>query len=67
MASGAHFSSAGDTGFAARLGRVVAVHGSVVDIAFPAGTLPAIDEAVAIEWDCGDKVIAEVRLSCSTW
>ena len=30
-------------------GTVLAVHGSVVDIAFPAGALPAINEAVAVE------------------
>lgn len=42
-------------------GRVAAVHGSVVDIAFPTGELPAINEAVAIDWDVGDPVIAEVQ------
>ena len=42
-------------------GRVVAVHGSVVDIAFPSGALPAINDAVAIEWDLGNSLIAEVQ------
>lgn len=42
-------------------GRVVTVHGSVVDIAFPAGRLPAINEAVAIEWDLDPPVVAEVQ------
>jgi F-type H+-transporting ATPase subunit beta len=37
------------------------VHGSVVDIAFPAGMLPAINDSVAIEWDLGPPVIAEVH------
>ncbi len=42
-------------------GRLVAVHGSVIDIAFPAGVLPAINEAVAIDWDLGPPVVAEVQ------
>ena len=46
---------------AARSGRVTAVHGSVVDITFAVGTLPALNEAVAIEWDLGPPVVAEVQ------
>ena len=42
-------------------GRIVAVHGSVVDVRFPAGALPAIDEAIAIEWDGGARLVAEVQ------
>ncbi len=42
-------------------GCVVAVHGSVIDVAFPKGELPAISEAVAIEWDQGPALIAEVE------
>jgi F-type H+-transporting ATPase subunit beta len=42
-------------------GRVIAVHGSVVDVRFPGGSLPAIDEAIAIEGDLGHPLIAEVR------
>ncbi len=42
-------------------GRVVAVHGSVLDVTFPAGALPAINEAVSIEWDLGPALIAEVQ------
>ena len=42
-------------------GRVVAVHGSVVDIAFAGGELPAINEAVAIDWDLGPPLVAEVQ------
>jgi F-type H+-transporting ATPase subunit beta len=42
-------------------GRVVAVHGSVVDVRFPAGALPTIEEAVAVEWDLGRALIAEVQ------
>jgi F-type H+/Na+-transporting ATPase subunit beta len=42
-------------------GRVVAVHGSVLDVSFPAGQLPAINEAVAIEWDLGPALLAEVQ------
>src|SRR6516162_8395537 len=44
-----------------KLGRVTAVHGSVVDIAFAGGILPAINEAVAIEWDLGPPLVAEVQ------
>jgi F-type H+-transporting ATPase subunit beta len=43
------------------LGRVVAVHGSVLDIRFPVGALPAIAEAVALDWDRGAPLIAEVQ------
>ena len=42
-------------------GRVVAAHGSVVDVEF-AGDLPAIREALAIDWDAGRPLIAEVQL-----
>ena len=44
-----------------RLGRVAAVHGSVVDIAFPDRALPAINDAVAIEWDLCPPLVAEVQ------
>ena len=44
-----------------RLGRVTAVHGSVVDIAFDGGMLPAINQAVAITWDLGPPLTAEVQ------
>jgi F-type H+/Na+-transporting ATPase subunit beta len=43
------------------LGRVIAVHGSVVDIAFAGGILPAITDAVAIDWDLGPPLVAEVQ------
>jgi F-type H+-transporting ATPase subunit beta len=42
-------------------GRIVAVHGSVIDIVFAAGTLPAIAEAVAVARDPGPPLIAEVQ------
>ncbi|HVB18052.1 MAG TPA: hypothetical protein VNF04_16055, partial [Stellaceae bacterium] len=48
-------------GNGADTGRVVAVHGSVLDIAFPVGSLPAIGEAVAIDWDRGGPLVAEVQ------
>jgi F-type H+/Na+-transporting ATPase subunit beta len=44
------------------LGTVVAVHGSVVDMHFPAGSLPAIDEALEIQADPGRTLVAEVQL-----
>ena len=46
---------------ALRSGRVASVHGSVVDIAFAGGMLPALNEAVAIEWDLGQPLVAEVQ------
>jgi F-type H+-transporting ATPase subunit beta len=42
-------------------GRVTAIHGSVVDIAFTGGVLPAIDDAVEIVWDRGAPLVAEVQ------
>ena len=42
-------------------GLVTAVHGSVIDVRFRAGTLPAIKDAIAIEWDLGRPLIAEVQ------
>jgi F-type H+-transporting ATPase subunit beta len=41
--------------------RVVAVHGSVVDIEFPDGDLPGLTEAVVIEIPGGARVVAEVE------
>ena len=43
------------------LGHVAAVHGSVLDVKFPEGRLPAINEALAIEWDRDHKLFAEVQ------
>jgi F-type H+/Na+-transporting ATPase subunit beta len=43
------------------LGRVVAVRGSVLDIRFGMGMLPAINEAVAIDWDLGSPLLAEIQ------
>src|SRR5579862_1886554 len=43
------------------LGRIAAIHGSVVDIEFAAGMLPAINEAVSIERDTGQTLVAEVH------
>jgi len=42
-------------------GRITAVHGSVLDVRFATGSLPAIREAVAVEWDMGRPLIAEVE------
>src|SRR5690348_17508621 len=41
-------------------GRLVAARGSVLDIEF-AGDLPAIREALAIDWDAGMPLVAEVQ------
>jgi F-type H+/Na+-transporting ATPase subunit beta len=48
-------------GGGAALGRVIAVHGSVIDMRFPRPPLPAINEAVAIEWDRGPPLTVEVQ------
>jgi F-type H+/Na+-transporting ATPase subunit beta len=42
-------------------GRLIAVHGSVVDVRFPAGELPAIDEGIEIERDEERRLLAEVQ------
>ncbi|HEX5460970.1 MAG TPA: F0F1 ATP synthase subunit beta [Steroidobacteraceae bacterium] len=42
-------------------GRVVAARGSVLDIEFPTGQLPAIREALAVDWDVGPPLSAEVQ------
>jgi F-type H+-transporting ATPase subunit beta len=42
-------------------GRVIAVHGSVIDIRFSSGALPAINEAIAIDWDLGRPLVAEAH------
>ena len=43
-------------------GHVVAVQGSVIDIRFPTGALPAIAEAIEIARDSGPPLLAEVQL-----
>jgi F-type H+/Na+-transporting ATPase subunit beta len=43
------------------LGHVTSVSGSVVDVAFPAGTLPAINTALVLEWDGPHRLIVEVQ------
>lgn len=57
MAQNVH-SATGETG----CGRVVAVHGSVLDVRFPGGDLPAIAEAITIDRDIGGPLVAEVQL-----
>src|ERR1700735_1751069 len=42
-------------------GRVTAVSGAVVDVAFDAGNLPMIEEALVIMTDDGSPIIAEVQ------
>lgn len=42
-------------------GRLIAVHGSVVDVRFAAGLLPAIDEGIEIERDEQRRLLAEVQ------
>ena len=40
---------------------VIAVHGAVVDVNFPRGPLPSINEALRIEWDRPGVLLAEVQ------
>ena len=40
---------------------VIAVSGSVIDVLFPSGNLPAICEAVEILWDADKPLTAEVQ------
>jgi len=42
-------------------GRLIAVHGSVLDVRFPAERLPAIDEGIEIELDEERRLLAEVQ------
>lgn len=44
-----------------RLGRVTSVSGSVVDVTFPLGGLPPINNALNVEWDGPDRLIVEVQ------
>ncbi|HYD71405.1 MAG TPA: F0F1 ATP synthase subunit beta [Azospirillum sp.] len=48
------------------LGRVTAVRGSVLDVGFPAGGLPALQEAVEILWDGPERLVAEVQAHVDT-
>ena len=43
------------------LGHLAAIHGSVVDIRFSEGVLPAVNEAIAIERHEGAPLVAEVQ------
>ncbi len=42
-------------------GRVAAVNGSVVDIVFPGGALPPINNALDVRWDGAHRLIVEVQ------
>ena len=42
-------------------GRVVAVHGSVLDVRFAEGALPSINEALEVDWDLGAPLLAETQ------
>jgi F-type H+-transporting ATPase subunit beta len=47
-------------------GQVTAVHGSVIDVRFPEGKLPEIEEAIVIEVDSARELIAEVQQHLNT-
>ncbi|HVO17274.1 MAG TPA: F0F1 ATP synthase subunit beta [Alphaproteobacteria bacterium] len=46
-------------------GHVRAVRGSVIDIAFPGGALPALRDAIEILWDGRERLVAEVQAHMS--
>jgi F-type H+/Na+-transporting ATPase subunit beta len=54
-------SRSGSTNKSPASGRIVAIHGSVLDIVFPPGALPAINDAVLIEADEACLLAAEVQ------
>ena len=44
-----------------RPGKVIAVRGAVVDVAFEGGLLPRLDEALIIDWDRPETLMLEVQ------
>ncbi len=42
-------------------GKVVSVHGAVVEIAFPAGSLPLVETLLAVAWDQPQTLLLEVQ------
>lgn len=60
MAEQAITASRRPTGEAAR-GSVVAIRGAVIDVEFAAGALPEIENALHIEEEAGNTIIAEVQ------
>ena len=42
-------------------GKVIAVRGAVIDVAFEAGKLPRLEEALVVEWDRPQTLIVEVE------
>jgi F-type H+/Na+-transporting ATPase subunit beta len=42
-------------------GKVHAVHGAVVDVRFDAGTLPALNDALLVDWDRSAPILLEVQ------
>jgi len=48
-------------GTAENIGRVIGVSGSVIDVRFPNDPLPALNNALKVEWDRPYRLIAEVQ------
>jgi F-type H+-transporting ATPase subunit beta len=46
---------------------VVGVHGSVVDVAFPSGALPDLDEALEVAWEGPHRLTVEVHSYVDPW
>ncbi|MFZ3124746.1 MAG: F0F1 ATP synthase subunit beta, partial [Acidovorax sp.] len=42
-------------------GKVVSVHGAVVEVAFPAGSLPLVETLLAVAWDQPQTLLLEVQ------
>jgi F-type H+/Na+-transporting ATPase subunit beta len=42
-------------------GKVIAVRGAVIDVAFEAGELPGLDEALVVHWEQPETLVVEVQ------
>ncbi|GGJ33306.1 F0F1 ATP synthase subunit beta [Neoroseomonas lacus] len=61
MTDSTSLTSRGATPARFAIGTVLAVRGSVLDLGFPADALPEIGEAVEIDWDGPERLVAEVQ------
>ena len=43
------------------IGKVVAIRGAVVDVRFGAGSLPAVNTALIVDWDRPEALVLEVH------
>jgi F-type H+-transporting ATPase subunit beta len=50
-----------DSATLTNFGTITAIRGAVIDVTFDAGALPAIGEALRVEWDQPGELVAEVQ------